>query len=995
MAVYYSSNKNWKPKDTSAIVVYTDKKGKTTGQTSGTNVIVPENIPTGARFKDGTNVGSYISKELTRLTPTQTTPTQTSQQTKSINLLNNQQSTMTNTYFGSPTSPFSAPGTYVTPTGSVSVAPKEGINYPKSIGGGSSSSNRSILQVDDVMGTNTPSNLYPSGTAMTQQPNLMQNTQVTNWQKTQDFVGAVTFLGGYGAGVSILGGETGAGMLQEYKRRRKDAAGKVLTGNYFGGVADLYNLNQEFRGRTNKIDDTMANINYKVDISPNQINTRLDLMNVGVSPKDFLVNKELIGYDTSGKKVYGDLKPIVTISTDEAGNTLTTTTYRENWGIDLGNTKSILESSMAQKVSQGRKGAAYFEYGMYGASSIGWSYVGGSALTSIGLLGGAATEGGFIGQSITTGAGWFPKTVGRVVDFSMKSSVQLAGVGIVGGLGGYEGYKVGKQTGLNPALTAFMGGVKTTGQYYAFTAGATGGEISPFQVNRVQLTNSLGKQETLSTFSVGEPFSGKYLIAGTKFQGKTYLGFPSKKLFGTGMDTSEYGIVTSTVSNLRGINLKDSYKVDLMNQKTFEQLSPAQKMQWTKEMQGLGAQGNADTFGFRRFTGSITGVYGRQAGDVDAVLGANANADDIASGIASRMGAGFSNKQGQIFFRGNKVFEGLTPENAIPRPMGYFGRVGKPGTVSGIGTSTTDTIVTPAGQSLTELGSAIRFPSKIGNFNVADSVANQQSFGTASGENIIRALSKSGSVTFGVDKTQRIADFAFTAQKLAQTGGKSFDVQTFKNVYSTKYPNINWERGALVSTAGAVGGSSSFSASMPTSLAMAVFAPAGASSTSANVRTFIPPRVSTSTSSSFSMPSLSSSSLSSLSSLSSSSSSFSSRSSPSSLSSSSSSSMSSLSSSFSSSSSSMSSRSSSSSSSSSSSAASWFVTPPFVFNPPAVDFGSIGGKVKSGKRRSKYTPSFGALVFNVRGKQPKGMETGARIRPITKGFKWEFGRMKL
>jgi hypothetical protein len=39
-----------------------------------------------------------------------------------------------------------------------------------------------------------------------------------------------------------------------------------------------------------------------------------------------------------------------------------------------------------------------------------------------------------------------------------------------------------------------------------------------------------------------------------------------------------------------------------------------------------------------------------------------------------------------------------------------------------------------------------------------------------------------------------------------------------------------------------------------------------------------------------------------------------------------------------------------------------------------------------GKQRKKYTPSYEAFVFGIRGKAPRGTETGARIRPITKGF---------
>lgn len=40
------------------------------------------------------------------------------------------------------------------------------------------------------------------------------------------------------------------------------------------------------------------------------------------------------------------------------------------------------------------------------------------------------------------------------------------------------------------------------------------------------------------------------------------------------------------------------------------------------------------------------------------------------------------------------------------------------------------------------------------------------------------------------------------------------------------------------------------------------------------------------------------------------------------------------------------------------------------------------------KKVIKYTPSFRALIFNIRGARPTGIETGIRVRPITKGFSW-------
>jgi hypothetical protein len=56
---------------------------------------------------------------------------------------------------------------------------------------------------------------------------------------------------------------------------------------------------------------------------------------------------------------------------------------------------------------------------------------------------------------------------------------------------------------------------------------------------------------------------------------------------------------------------------------------------------------------------------------------------------------------------------------------------------------------------------------------------------------------------------------------------------------------------------------------------------------------------------------------------------------------------------------------------------------------PSLDFGGVSRTFR-GKQRKKYTPSFEALVFNIRGKQPKGLETGARIRPIPRGYSFAF-----
>ena len=64
------------------------------------------------------------------------------------------------------------------------------------------------------------------------------------------------------------------------------------------------------------------------------------------------------------------------------------------------------------------------------------------------------------------------------------------------------------------------------------------------------------------------------------------------------------------------------------------------------------------------------------------------------------------------------------------------------------------------------------------------------------------------------------------------------------------------------------------------------------------------------------------------------------------------------------------------------------IIPPFI---PSFDFsGSLGKRFYKGKQRKKYQPSYEAMVFKIFGKQPKGLETGARLRPIPKGYSFAF-----
>ena len=67
-----------------------------------------------------------------------------------------------------------------------------------------------------------------------------------------------------------------------------------------------------------------------------------------------------------------------------------------------------------------------------------------------------------------------------------------------------------------------------------------------------------------------------------------------------------------------------------------------------------------------------------------------------------------------------------------------------------------------------------------------------------------------------------------------------------------------------------------------------------------------------------------------------------------------------------------------------------FIPPPILL-PPNV-LGDMGGGSRryATRPKYKYTPSFSAFVFGIRGSKPKGVETGVRLRPITKGF--SFGK---
>ena len=68
-----------------------------------------------------------------------------------------------------------------------------------------------------------------------------------------------------------------------------------------------------------------------------------------------------------------------------------------------------------------------------------------------------------------------------------------------------------------------------------------------------------------------------------------------------------------------------------------------------------------------------------------------------------------------------------------------------------------------------------------------------------------------------------------------------------------------------------------------------------------------------------------------------------------------------------------------------------FIPPPFFALAPG-GLGLGAKSIRGGRRVTQYTPSFSALLFNIRGKAPKTTpKTGIGFRPITKGFKFKTG----
>jgi len=68
-----------------------------------------------------------------------------------------------------------------------------------------------------------------------------------------------------------------------------------------------------------------------------------------------------------------------------------------------------------------------------------------------------------------------------------------------------------------------------------------------------------------------------------------------------------------------------------------------------------------------------------------------------------------------------------------------------------------------------------------------------------------------------------------------------------------------------------------------------------------------------------------------------------------------------------------------------------FIPPPFFALAPG-GLGLGAKSIRGGRRVTQYSPSFSALLFNIRGKAPKTTpKTGIGFRPITKGFKFKTG----
>lgn len=780
---------------------------------------------------------------------------------------------------------------------------------------------------------------------------------------------------------------TGKSLTAEYQEEQ-NKINPWKTGNYFGAVKNLYETQQEYRKKSNKMQDVLANqiydinLDYGVTLTPFDTSRR-NFASVGLDLRDFpitttktvikegssYVDKEGIGWEVS---------PEYSISSNM------------NTGINFNKGS---ENIVRNFVSSGEKGKGYLYFGSIGTAEVAKTALFSSVGYSVGLTGGASTEGGVIGRTFSTGASLFPK-LGTALEFTARPAVQWSLVGLTGASKGFEGYSFGKNTGLNPLATTAMGFSGGVSQYFVGVAGATGGEVSPYRKNSFSIVNEKGELNKVTTYSIGDPFTGKYKAVATNIAGKNYLGYaPSSAFkgysmanvksnelfFGTGEGESflkhytgksqEFEDIRYLVKNLRMVNTKEDITIKLSEQKGFSDWSKEEQIKWENEIKNLGDINKISSYGFRHYTGSLTNpAITRQKGDVDIVLGYKANPEDIASGIASRMGEGWSSSGGQIF-RGNvKVAEGLLPENAIPRPMGFFGRYTTSASIGG-----TQTTVTKLGQSLTELGSAISNPT----------------INPETGEFVLG---------LNIDKPQRIADFYKSATMLSNIKGGNYGrrIESFKNLFAGKYPNLDFNAGVITSSSSFGSASiSSFSSSSTTSSLMSLSSLSTTPSrkggysksiSSSNIISSITSTVPSSSSSSSSYMNIlkpsrksSHSSLSSLSSLSSSSSSSSSSiSSLSSLSSRSSrSSLSSLSSLYSSSSS-------SSSRSSRASSLGGFSYPFFL------GFGSPYSRRLSparGRRISKtrYTPSFGSVILNIkapRGYNTKRRFTGLELRPI-------------
>jgi hypothetical protein len=820
-------------------------------------------------------------------------------------------------------------------------------------------------------------------------------------------------LGGWGVNIPI-GGYTGKEMAAEYESRRGDIAksfyfrniaGNNIAGNKIIGLnvpssntfVSSYILQKEMRDKSNRIMDAINTIPFQIDVSPDYSHTRLRLESAGVSPKDINIitttEETKPGYsyvDTSGQAW-------------EISPEMTTTTTFNLANIEFGTAEYGISKYYKET---GHPFKAYANLGLGAVGKVGEAISVGFLTSGIGLTGGFATEGGLLGRSLGYIGTTYPK-VGNALEFGTKPVIQYIAIGgfaaekstgilsssyksIIKGqqfeLGGT--YKMGKQAGLSPWATGILGGGIAVGEYYGFVAGSSAGDISPLKVWSPRVSSSGETLQDVNIISIGEPFSGKYTAVATKLGNKWYAGYaPSSELAKFSPITFEAGIMSETpeaesfmkyymgktpeftmtrniVSNLRNINIKTKGELKLEGLKDWGKLNPQEQQYFTARLTkeaDLDYGEFATGMGMRKITGGLSmqteGTINRLTGDIDYVLGYKVIPEQEAASWVkdlSKLGEGWGVTKSGVYKSGTKFMDVLTPTEAIPQPMGKFGRYPKLAVFEG-----TNIPIQKAGQSLTELGSAITTMR-------VNPLTGQFELGVAAGEE------------------KRIADFFKTGTFLSNIkGGKTGgSLEGFKTYYSTKYPDIDWSKGIVSVSGSSMGGSSASTSQITSIIAGVSSSTSNLKSSSTNQLRSIMASVTSPSSSSFSIPSYSSPSAS----LISSSISKSLSSSPSFSSSISKSILSSLSSL---SSSSSSSRSGSSVSSSSSGFGGGIIAIPPMF--PQVGWGEGLGRGFKTSRKYRYTPNIGSVLAGFKmPKMTKGIKfaelTGILPRPMIRGL---------